>query len=116
MATPHPAVVKAVYLVWFCGVIAFLLVIFNVHLFLPDGRPVAVFQLTVGAILLLEGLALAFEWLPFRQLAQARRGAQPAPGRLRLRARLAGTVLTLLGVGWVAAGVLNVTRGAVGLL
>lgn len=115
---PHPGLANAAFVAWLGGLVAFALVIFNVHLFLPDGRPVAVFQLTVGAILLLEGLALAFERLPFRRLLRARSAArlQQAGRRLRWRERLAGTVLTLLGVVWVAAGVLNVIRGVVGLV
>jgi hypothetical protein len=119
-AMPSGVAVAAVYTAWSCGLVAFLLVVFNVHLFVPDGRPVGIFQLSVGTILLVVGLALAFEWLPFRLLPRARQAAEAARTGARPRGvarwpRLAGAGFTLVGVVWVGAGVLNVVRGAVEL-
>jgi hypothetical protein len=118
-APPPPTVaINAVYAAWFCGIVAFLLVILNVHLFLPEGKPAAVFKLTVGAILLVEGLALVFERLQFRRLLHAGRVARLHRAGIRSRPRwprLVGAVLTLLGVVWVAFGVLNVLRGVLEL-
>jgi hypothetical protein len=111
--------VRAVYVAWFCGLAAFALVVFNVHLFLPAGTAVAVFQLAVGAILLVEGLGLVIERFPFWRLLRARLAARSQrSGRLRRAgwARLVGAALTVLGIVWIGAGVLNVLRGALALL
>lgn len=117
---PRGALVGAVYAAWFCGLAAFALVVLNVHLFLPAGRAVAVFQLAVGAILLIEGLGLVVERFPFRRLLRARLAARSHRGGARLRRagwpRLVGAALTVLGIVWVGAGLLDVLRGALALL
>jgi len=105
---------------WFCGLAAFALVVLNIDQFLPAGRAVAVFQLAVGAILLVEGLGLVVERFPFRRLLGARLAARSHPGGGRPRRagwpRLAGAALTVLGIVWVGAGVFDVLRGALALL
>jgi hypothetical protein len=119
LAPPPPpsALATAAYAVFLCGSAAFVLVVLNLHLFLPDGTPVAVFQLAVGGILLLVGLALAFDRLALRPLLRARRAWRLHQAGQRARwSRLTGAMLTLLGIAWVAAGVLNVVRGVDALL
>jgi hypothetical protein len=117
---PSGALVRAVYVAWFCGLAAFALAVLNVHLFLPAGRAVALFQLTIGVILLVEGVGLAVERFPFRRLLGARLVARPLRGGGRLRRaggrRLVGGALTVLGIVWVGAGVLYVLRGGLALL
>jgi hypothetical protein len=117
---PGGALVRAVYVAWFCGLAVFALVVLNVDLFLPPGRAVAVFRLAVGAILLVEGLGLAVERFPFRRLLVARLAARPQRGGGRTRRarwpRLVGAALTVLGIVWAGAGVLDVLRGALALL
>lgn len=117
---PRRAVVRAVYAAWACGLVAFALAILNVHLFLPAGRVEAIFQLAVGAILLVEGLGLVAERFLFRRLLGAPPAARSRRGGGRLwragRHRLVGAALTALGIVWVGMGVLNVVRGAVALL
>jgi hypothetical protein len=117
---PRGALVGAVYAAWFCGLAAFALFVLNVQLFLPEGRSVAVFHLAVGAILLAEGLGLVVERFPFRRLLRARLAARSHRGSTRLRrslgSRLIGGALTVLGIVWVGAGVLNVVRGVLALL
>jgi hypothetical protein len=113
------ALVTSVYVAWLCGLAAFALVVLNVHLFLPAGRGVALFQLAVGSILLVEGLGLLLERLPFRRLLRSRLAEQSQrSGRLRRAgwARFVGAALTVLGIVWIGAGVLNVLRGALALL
>jgi hypothetical protein len=109
-----------VYVAWLCGLAAFALVVLNVHLFLPAGKSVSVFQLAVGAILVVEGLGLVIKRFPFRRLLLTRLAARPHRGRSRLRRagwpRLVGAALTALGIVWIAAGVLNLSRGASALL
>lgn len=117
---PHGALVRAVYVAWLCGLAAFALVVLNVHLFLPDGKGVSVFQLAVGAILVVEGLGLVIKRSPFRRLLLTRLTARShrSGGRL-LRAgwpRLVGAALTVLGIVWIGFGVLNLSRGASALL
>ncbi len=104
---------NAAYAAWLLGLAAFALAVLNVHLFLPAGRPVAVFRLAIGTILLVEGLGLVVERLQLRRLLRARLAR-----RLRRRGwpRLVGAALTLLGMAWAGAGALNVVRGAAGLL
>jgi hypothetical protein len=117
---PRDALVRAVYVTWFCGLAAFALAVLNVHLFLPGGGAVAVFQLAVGAILLVEGLGLVVERFPFRRLLVARLAARShrSGGRLRRAGwpRLVGAALTVLGIVWVGAGVVYLIRGALALL
>jgi hypothetical protein len=101
---------------WLCGLAAFALLVLNVHLFLPAGDGVAVFQLAVGSILLVEGLSLVIKRLPFRRLLLTRLAARSHRRRGHLgRAglpRLAAASLTLLGIVWIGAGVFNLLRGA----
>ena len=117
---PPNAFVRAVYLAWLCGLAAFALVVLNVHLFLPDGKPVAGFLLAVGAILFVEGLGLVVKRFPFRRLLLTRLTARShrSGGRLRRAGwpRLVGAALTVLGIVWIAAGVLTLLRGARALL
>jgi hypothetical protein len=117
---PRGVLAGAVYAAWFCGLVAFALFVLNVHLFLPAGRSVAVFHLAVGTILLAEGLGLVIERFPFRRLLRARLAARSHRGGTRLRRslgfRLIGGALTVLGIVWVGAGVLNVLRGVLALL
>jgi hypothetical protein len=95
---PRNAFVRAVYLAWLCGLAAFALVVLNVHLFLPDGKPVAGFLLAVGAILFVEGLGLVMKRFPFRRLLLTRLTARShrSGGRLRQAGwpRLVGAALT----------------------
>jgi hypothetical protein len=111
---------RAVYVAWFFGLAAFALAVLNVHLFLPAGRAVALFQLAIGAILLVEGVGLVVERFPFRRLLGARLAARSQRGGGRLRRagwpRLIGAALTVLGIVWVGAGVLYVLRGGLALL
>jgi hypothetical protein len=117
---PRGALVRAVYVAWFCGLAAFALVVLNVDLFLPAGRAVAVFQLAVGAILLVGGLGLVVERFQFRRLLGARLVARSHRGGGRLRRagwpRLVGAALAVLGIVWAGAGLLDVLRGALALL
>ena len=117
---PSGALVRAVYVAWFCGLAAFALAVLNVHLFLPAGRAVALFQLTIGVILLVEGVGLAVERFPFRRLLGARLAARShrRHGRPRLAGlpRLAGAALTVVGILWLGAGAFNVLRGALALV
>ncbi len=105
---------------WLCGLAAFALVVLNVHLFLPAGKGVSVFQLVVGAILVVEGLGLVIKRFPFRRLLLMRLAARSHRSGSRLRRagwpRLVGAALTVLGIVWIGAGVLNVLRGASALL
>ena len=117
---PREAFVRAVYVAWLCGLAAFALVVLNVHLFLPAGRTVAVFQLAVGAILVVEGLGLVVERFPFRRLLGARLAARShrrhgRPRRAGLP-RLVGAALTVVGILWLGAGAYNVLRGALALV
>ena len=113
---PRDALVTCVYLAWLCGLAAFALVVLNVHLFLPAGKSVAVFQLVVGAVLLVEGLGLVMKSSPFRRLLLTRLAPKShrSRGRLRLAGwpRFVGAALTVLGLVWIGAGVLNLLRGA----
>jgi hypothetical protein len=114
------ALTRAVYGAWFCGLAAFALVVLTVDQFLPAGRAVGMFQLVVGAILLVEGLGLVVERFPFRRLLRARLTARSQRGGVSLRRagwpRLVGAALTTLGIVWVGVGVLDVLRGALALL
>jgi hypothetical protein len=113
---PRDALVTSVYMAWLCGLAAFALVVLNVHLFLPAGKSVAVFQLVVGAVLLVEGLGLVMKSSPFRRLLLTRLAPRShrTGGRLRLAGwpRFIGATLTVLGLVWIGAGVLNLLRGA----
>jgi hypothetical protein len=117
---PRDALVRAAYVAWLCGLVAFVLVVLNVHLFLPSGRTVAWFQLAVGAILVVEGLGLVVQRFPFRRLLGARLAARSQRRRGRPRRaglpRLVGAVLTAVGILWLAAGAYNVLRGALALV
>lgn len=117
---PRDAFVRAVYVAWLCGLAAFALVVLNVHLFLPAGKGVSVFQLAVGAILVVEGLGLVVKRFPFRRLLLTRLAARSHRSGSRLRRagwpRLVGAALTVLGIVWIGAGVLNLLRGASALL
>jgi hypothetical protein len=109
------ALVTSVYIAWLCGLAAFALVVLNVHLFLPAGKSVAVFQLVVGAVLLVEGLGLVIKRSPFRRLLLtrlARRSHRSGGRRLAGWPRFVGAALTVLGLVWIGAGVLNLLRGA----
>ena len=116
----HGRFARGVFVVWLAGLALFALVVVNVDLFLPPGRAVAVFQLAVGAILLVEGLGLVVERFPFRRLLGARLAARSHRGGGRLQRagwpRLVGAALTVLGIVWIGAGVLEVLRGALALL
>jgi hypothetical protein len=117
---PRAALVTSVYVAWLCGLAASALLVLNVHLFLPAGKGVAVFQLAVGTILLVEGLGLVSKRFPFRRLLLTRLAARShrRGGRLRQAGwpRLVGAALTVLGIVWIGAGVLNLLRGARALL
>jgi hypothetical protein len=117
---PRDALVRAAYVAWLCGLVAFALVVLNVHLFLPAGRTVAVFQLAVGAILVVEGLGLVVERFPFRRLLGARLAARSHRRHARPRRaglpRLAGAALTVVGILWLGAGAFNVLRGTLALV
>lgn len=110
---PSGPLAKVGHAAWLCGIAAFVLAVLNVHVFLPSGRPVGVFQLAIGTILLVEGLALLLDRLPFRRLLRAR--LAPRPGR-NLRSRLVGAGLTVLGLAWVALGIFNLIRGIGGVI
>jgi hypothetical protein len=116
VSDPRGALDSAVYLAWLCGLVAFALVVLTVDRFLPAGTAVGLFQLAVGAILLVEGLGLVVQRFPFRRLLSARLAprSHPRSGRFRRTGppRLLGAALTVLGIVWVGVGVLYVLRGA----
>ena len=112
---PSGPLAAGIYRAWLAGLVAFALVILNVDLFLPAGRFVDVFRLTVGGILLLEGIALLVVRLGVRDVLVARYVAR-SPRRTAWRRRVAHLVLTLLGLAWLGAGVLQLLRGLLGAL
>lgn len=115
---PAPGrVARVVFALWLAGLALFVLVVLNIHLFLPD-RASATFRLVVGSVLLIEGAAL-IRRLPFRALVLARLvGGSAQPGRIRRTTwkPLLSAGLTALGITWLALGVFNVIRGASALL
>lgn len=118
---PPPANPRAVRLVtagWWVGVAASAVAILNVDLLLP-GRPADVVRVAVGGVLLVGGLALVADRLPVRRLLVARFAARTHahPSRVRRSGwpKLVGAALTLLGIAWVAGGVLELLRGTLGL-
>ena len=119
-SVPRDALVTTVYVAWLCGLAAFALVVLNVHLLLPAGKGVTVFQLAVGAILVVEGLGLVMKRFPFRRLLLTRLAARSHRNGGHLRRagwpRLVGAALTVLGIVWIGAGVLNLLLGARALL
>jgi len=108
-----------VYVVWLAGLAGSALVVLNVDLFLPRGVS-NVFRLVVGSVLLIEGAGLLVRRSPFRTLLVARltAGSGQHPSRLRRAAwkNMIGAGLTLLGFAWIAAGMLDLLRGAIALL
>jgi hypothetical protein len=120
-AVPVPGrVARGVFALWVAGLALFVLVVLNIDLFLPDGVATSSFRLVVGLVLLIEAVALLPRQSPFRLLLVARltAGSLRHPSRLRRTAwkHLIGTGLTLIGFAWVAAGMLNVLRGAIALV
>jgi hypothetical protein len=101
------------------GLALFGLVVLNLDLFLPQGIS-NVFRLVVGAVLLTEGAGLLVRRWPFRPLLLARLTARSRqhPSRIRRTAgkHLVGSGLTLLGLAWLAAGLLDLLRGTIALL
>lgn len=107
----------AVYVAWLGGLAAFALVLLNVDLFLPAAG-VAAFRLAIGGILLVLGSALLPGRLGARRLLLARLAARAHSRGRGIRAgwrRLVGAGLTLLGILWVATGVLELLRGGLAL-
>jgi len=110
---------RGVFAVWLAGLALFALVVLNVDLFLPGAISNA-FRLAVGLVLLVEGGFLLLRRLPFRAALVARltAGSRQHPSRIRRAAwkHAVGVGLTLLGLVWVAAGLLDLLRGAIALL
>ncbi|HZO49509.1 MAG TPA: hypothetical protein VFB26_05125 [Gaiellaceae bacterium] len=109
-AEPPPAtgsVARVVFGAWVAGLAAFVLVVLNVDLLLPDGAAVSAFRLVVGGWLVALGAALVADRLPVRRLLADRLARRTRGGRRRF----VGGALSLLGVAWVATGVLELLRG-----
>lgn len=120
VAVPAPGwVAHVAFALWVAGLGLFVLVVLNVDLFLPGDPATSAFRVVVGLVLLIEGVALLPRRSPFRVVLVGRltAGSLRHPSRLRRTARrhLIGTGLTLIGFAWVAAGMLNVLRGAISL-
>lgn len=120
LPVPVPSrVARGIFDLWLAGLAAFALVVFNVDLFLPGGAADP-FRVVVGLVLLTEGLLLLVRRWPFRTVVVARLTAASSrhPSRIRRAAwkRLTGAGLTLLGFVWIAAGMLDLLRGAIALL
>jgi len=115
----HGRFARGVFVVWLAGLALFALVVVNVDLFLPREAS-NVFRVVVGAVLLIAGAGLLVRRWPFRTVLLARLTARSWQHRSRIRRaawkHLAGSGLTLLGFAWVAAGVLDLLRGAIALL
>ena len=99
------------------GVALLLVVVVNVDLALPAGAA-RWFRLAAGSILLTESIGLVVRTSPFRRalLQRFTAGSATHPSRLRRGAHrhAAGTALTVLGLAFLAAGVADVLRGAIG--
>jgi hypothetical protein len=100
---PASRLASAAYAAWWCGVVAFVLVILNVDLLLPDG-PRAGLRIALGVVLLPSGVALAFDRERVRPLLLSRFAG-------RGRRILVGAGLRLLGVVWIGAGAFELLRG-----
>jgi hypothetical protein len=119
-SAPAPSrLARGAYVLWLAGLALFALVVVNVDLFLPGGVS-TVFRLLVGSVLLLEGAGLLMRRSPFRTVLVARltTGAGRHPRRMRRTAwkHIVAGGLTLLGFAWIAAGMLDLLRGAIALL
>ena len=91
----------------------------NVDLFLPD-TATSVFRLVVGTVLLTEGAGLLVKRSSFRTAVTAvlttRFGVHTSRLRRAAWKHTIGTGLTVLGLAWVGAGLLDVLRGAIEIL
>ena len=118
---PRPAtrLARGLYLLWLSGIGLFVLVVMNVDLLLPDSTT-SVFRLGVGAMLLTEGAGLLVKGSRFRIAVSAALTARFGLHTSRMRRtawkHTIGTGLTVLGLAWVGAGVLDMLRGAIEIL
>jgi hypothetical protein len=107
---------------WLAGLVLFVVVIVNADLVLSHDAAAA-FRLAAGCVLGVEGAALLPRRSPFRAAVVGRLSARwiaGVHGRVSLTRRslvfLTGAGVSLLGVAWVAAGTLELLRGAIALL
>ena len=117
-APPPGLVARGVFGLWLLGLALFALVVFNVDLFLPGGVADRL-RLAIGVVLLSEGVGLLLRRSPLRAIVLARltAGSSRHPSKMRRAAwkHGVGAGLTILGLVWVGAGVLDLLRGAIAL-
>ena len=102
---------------WVVSLVALVLVVLNVDLLLGAGTPRGILRLSLGTVLLVEGVLLVSDWRRARArvLRRARlRRSFARPGR-RWSGPVSSLVLTLVGLALLGAGVLDLLRGALDL-
>jgi hypothetical protein len=82
-------------------------------------RPFGIFQIVVGIVMAVEGFLAVTNWRGARRLLllrMHRRGGSPSSIFGAFRWRLIGAALFVVGVAWVAVGVMNFAQGIADLL